>query len=102
MPDDAHKSQRFFPVRLRYRDSAWEAVPTGDASLYGLAAAIGAHSAAVTRLAVRAARAGADRPFASALNEAERIYLRELAGTEDMKEGLAAFAQKRAPAWRNR
>jgi len=67
-----------------------------------LAAAIGAHSAAVTRLAVRAARAGADRPFASALNEAERIYLRELAGTEDMKEGLAAFAQKRAPAWRNR
>ena len=67
-----------------------------------LAAAIGAHSAAVTRLAVRAARAGADRPFATALAEAERIYLRELAATDDMKEGLAAFAGKRPPTWRQR
>jgi cyclohexa-1,5-dienecarbonyl-CoA hydratase len=67
-----------------------------------LAAAIGAHSTAVTRLAVRAARAGAGRPFATALAEAERIYLRELAATEDMKEGLAAFAEKRPPAWRQR
>ena len=47
MPEGAHKSQRFFPVRLRYRESAWEAVPTGDASLYGLAAAIGAHGFAL-------------------------------------------------------
>lgn len=67
-----------------------------------LAAAIGAHSAAVTRLAVRAARAGEGRPAAAALAEAERIYLRELAGTEDMREGLAAFAEKREPRWRQR
>ena len=67
-----------------------------------LRAAIGAHSAAVTRLAVRAARAGAERPFAAALGEAERLYLRELAATEDMKEGLAAFAAKRPPDWRQR
>ena len=67
-----------------------------------LASGIGAHSAAVTRLAVRAARAGEGRPFGTALAEAERIYLRELAATEDMHEGLAAFAGKRAPAWRQR
>jgi len=56
----------------------------------------------VTRLAVRAARAGEDRPFTTALAEAERVYLRELAATEDMKEGLAAFAEKRPPSWRQR
>ena len=47
IPESVQKSQRFFPVRLRYRESRWEAVPTGDASLYGLAAAIGAHGFAL-------------------------------------------------------
>jgi len=47
MPEGEHKSQRFFPVYLRHRKSGWEAVPTGDASLYGLAAAIGAHGFAL-------------------------------------------------------
>ena len=42
VPESVHKSQRFFPVRLRRGKSGWEAVPTGDASLYGLAAAIAA------------------------------------------------------------
>ena len=56
----------------------------------------------MTRLAVRAARAGAGRPFDAALDAAERIYLRELAATEDMREGLTAFAEKRPPSWRHR
>ncbi len=67
-----------------------------------LAAAVTAHSAAVTRLAVRVARAGCDRPFDAALAEAERVYLRELAATEDMTEGLEAFAAKRPPVWHHR
>lgn len=67
-----------------------------------LADAVTAQSAAVTRLAVRAARAGAARDFDSALAEAERIYLRELASTDDMAEGLAAFSEKREPHWRHR
>jgi len=67
-----------------------------------LAAGITKHSAAVTRLAVRAGRAGAARPFEPALAEAERIYLRELAATEDMTEGLASFAEKRPAVWRHR
>ena len=67
-----------------------------------IAVSVTSKSAAVTRLAVRAARAGAARPFDAALAEAERIYLRELAATEDMAEGLAAYAEKRPPGWRHR
>lgn len=67
-----------------------------------LSGAVTSKSAAATRLAVRAARAGATRPFDAALAEAERLYLRDLAATEDMHEGLAAFAAKRAPEWRHR
>ncbi len=67
-----------------------------------LAGAITAQSAAVTRLAVRAARAGVGRSFDAALAAAERTYLRDLAATEDMHEGLAAFAEKRPPRWRHR
>lgn len=59
-------------------------------------------SAAVTRLIKRAVRAGAASPFPAALAEAERLYLEELAGTEDMEEGLAAFTEKRRPEWRHR
>ena len=47
IPQEIQKSQRFLPVRLRRCESGWEAVPTGDASLYGLAAAIGAHGFAL-------------------------------------------------------
>ena len=47
IPEDAQKSQRFFPVHLRFDGSGWEAIPTRDASLYGLSAAIGAHGFAL-------------------------------------------------------
>jgi cyclohexa-1,5-dienecarbonyl-CoA hydratase len=81
-----------------------ECLPAGELAGRGaaLAAAVTAHSAAVTRLAVRAGRAGAARPFEAALAEGERIYLRELAATADMAEGLAAFGDKREPVWRHR
>jgi len=59
-------------------------------------------SAAATRIAKRAVRAGEERPLSGALGEAERLYLRELASTEDMREGIEAFLAKRAPAWRHR
>jgi cyclohexa-1,5-dienecarbonyl-CoA hydratase len=59
-------------------------------------------SAAATRLAKRAARAGSDRPFAAALADAERLYLADLARSEDMTEGIEAFLAKRPPAWRHR
>jgi len=47
IPPDFGQAQRFLPVSLRRSGGGWEAVPTGDASLYGLAAAVGAHGFAL-------------------------------------------------------
>ena len=47
-------------------------------------------------------RATAGKPFGAALDAAENIYLNELMATEDAKEGLAAFLEKRKPVWRDR
>jgi len=56
-------------------------------------------SAAVLRLATKAARTPLYDAMRSRLPELERIYLEELMGTADAKEGIAAFLQKREPAW---
>jgi enoyl-CoA hydratase/carnithine racemase len=62
-----------------------------------------AKSAAVTRLIKRAvAAAAAGGGFDAALAESERLYLEELAATDDMREGVAAFLAKRPPRWRHR
>jgi enoyl-CoA hydratase/carnithine racemase len=37
--------------------------------------------------------------WASSLAEVERIYMQELMATDDTREGLAAFMEKRKPAW---
>jgi cyclohexa-1,5-dienecarbonyl-CoA hydratase len=42
------------------------------------------------------------RPFAEALQAAEEAFLRELMATEDVREGIASFFEKRRPQWRNR
>jgi len=47
-------------------------------------------------------RATTGKPFGQALDVAENIYLNELMVTEDAKEGLAAFLEKRKPVWRDR
>ena len=73
-----------------------------EAAVQELAAQITSKSAAVTRLTKAAVRAGRDRGFSAGLTEAERLYLDELARTEDMKEGIAAFLEKRKPVWRHR
>ena len=49
----------------------------------------------------RAIREAAGKPFNAALDTAESIYLKELMMTDDAKEGLAAFLEKRKPVWRN-
>jgi cyclohexa-1,5-dienecarbonyl-CoA hydratase len=49
----------------------------------------------------KAIRAAAGKPFGPALDAAESIYLKELMATDDAKEGLAAFLEKRKPVWRN-
>jgi cyclohexa-1,5-dienecarbonyl-CoA hydratase len=73
-----------------------------DGAVDELTAAIQKRSRPVARMLKRAVRAGRDRGFAAALPETERIYVEDLCATEDMAEGLAAFLEKRPPAWRHR
>lgn len=79
-------------------------VPRADLgpTIEELVRSIACHSLAVTRLTKRAIRAGQSHGFSEALGKVEQIYLTELAETEDMHEGLAAFMEKRSPEWRHR
>lgn len=56
----------------------------------------------VQRMNVRMARSLYGRPFEEARLEAERVFLDELMATEDVREGIASFFEKRRPAWKNR
>lgn len=56
----------------------------------------------VMRMNVRMTRTLFGQPFEEARREAERVFLGELMATEDVREGLASFAEKRRPAWKNR
>ena len=59
-------------------------------------------STAAVAIAKKALREGLENQFESALARTEKIYLNELVRTEDMREGLDAFLQKRPPNWKNR
>lgn len=59
-------------------------------------------SASVLRLAKRALRTGMASGFDQALSTIETTYTRSLMRLEDATEGLAAFMEKRKPAWRHR
>ena len=72
-----------------------EAVAQMTAQLAGL-------SGIALRLTKRAILRGAHLPFEEALERVERLDLEELMDTEDAKEGLQAFLEKRKPLWRNR
>ena len=59
-------------------------------------------SGAVLRLAVKAADQTDGMPLPLALNHASALFLSELMRTEDVLEGLASFAEKRKPVWKDR
>jgi cyclohexa-1,5-dienecarbonyl-CoA hydratase len=73
-----------------------------QAEVDGYVQAMAAHSAPVMRLARRAVYEGAELPVRDAIRHADAIYLDELMKLHDPHEGLAAFADKRAPVWGNR
>ena len=54
------------------------------------------------RLSRRALRRSRRVDFEAELEAVERLYLDELMKTEDAQEGIRAFLEKRAPAWRGR
>lgn len=72
--------------------------PTVEALLKDLRRA----SPAVLRMNVRLSRQLMGRPFEEARREAERVFLTELMATEDVREGIASFYEKRRPVWQNR
>jgi enoyl-CoA hydratase/carnithine racemase len=59
-------------------------------------------SALVLRMNVGLSRKLYGRSFDDARLEAERAFLGELMVTEDVREGIASFFEKRRPAWKNR
>jgi len=56
-------------------------------------------SASALRYASRAARASLKRDVATLLPELERLYLNDVMRTNDAREGVAAFLEKRSPRW---
>jgi len=70
-----------------------------------VALALAADIAAGPPVAVAAATRAIDAAFQLSLADglaAERVAFQDLFGTEDQKEGMGAFLEKRPPAWRGR
>ena len=59
-------------------------------------------STPVVQLTRKAVMEAHGLPFADAVRRVEEIYLNYLMTTEDAREGLTAFLEKRKPAWKNR
>ena len=59
-------------------------------------------SAAALACAVAAVRAPRARELRQRLAEVEHLYLERLMKTRDANEGLAAFIERRTPAWEHR
>lgn len=86
-------------VRLGLAAYAWPA-DDFDAKSDAYVRNLLALSGPALRVAKRAVDAGLDLPFAGALATAERIYREDLMVLDDTREGLAAFLEKRPPAWK--
>ena len=59
-------------------------------------------SGQVLRIALKGLRELSMKNLIKHLERAEEIYLNDLLKTEDVKEGVQAFLEKRMPQWKNR
>jgi cyclohexa-1,5-dienecarbonyl-CoA hydratase len=71
-----------------------------DACAESLLAELRALSPTVVRMTRRALTKSWHKEFEAEIAEVEKLYLNELMNTEDAKEGIRAFLEKRAPKWR--
>jgi cyclohexa-1,5-dienecarbonyl-CoA hydratase len=55
----------------------------------------------ILQMNVRMLKELEDKPFEEALTRAEQVFLEELMKTEDVREGIASFFEKRKPVWKN-
>ncbi len=72
-----------------------------DAAVETYLAQIGKLSRPVVRLAKRATTMVAREQMLAHLDRAEKLYLDELMKLSDAHEGIAAFMEKRTPAWKH-
>jgi len=73
-----------------------------EAKLQEILARLRELSAPALEMARRALDLARGRTFADALARVEDLYLNELMKTEDAREGVRAFTEKRKPVWRNK
>jgi cyclohexa-1,5-dienecarbonyl-CoA hydratase len=73
-----------------------------DAEVREYVAELAGASGPVLRLAKRTVQECQALPVDAAIGHAEEVYLGELMRLADPHEGLAAFMEKRPPAWRDR
>lgn len=79
-------------------------VPNGglEAAVASLLAELRSLSPSVLNLVRRALSDAAGFDFDQSLQSVEDFYLRDLMKTEDAREGIRAFLEKRAPVWQGR
>lgn len=73
-----------------------------DSALEKIVQEIAAASPLILRLNKRAVKENQGKGFASALKGVTDLFLNTLMKTEDTREGIASFYEKRKPVWKNR
>jgi enoyl-CoA hydratase/carnithine racemase len=96
-------AERFSAEEARRLDIVNQVVPAEelDSAVDALVAKLAANSPLALRMGRRAFSAMTDLSLADALNLAQSL-LPVISQSEDTREGMKAFAEKRAPNWTNR